>query len=87
VLVSDVAMYPMSGTELALHLLDKEPTLAVVFVSGHVGAQALRDDISSVTTIAFQRKPFSPKELVAKVRAVLQVSGSRTPLEISMSAP
>ncbi len=87
VLVSDVAMYPMSGTELALHLLDKEPSLAVVFVSGHVGAQALRHDILSVTTIAFLRKPITPGELVAKVRAVLKVSAPGLPLEISMSAP
>ena len=78
VLVSDVAMSPMSGTELALHLLDQKPGLPVVFVSGHVGAQALRHDILSVTTIAFLRKPFTPEELLAKVRAVLEVSASRT---------
>jgi DNA-binding response OmpR family regulator len=78
ILVSDVAMSPMSGTELALHLLDQKPGLPVVFVSGHVGAQALRNDILSVTTIAFLRKPFTPKELLAKVREVIQVSRSRT---------
>jgi two-component system, cell cycle sensor histidine kinase and response regulator CckA len=77
VLVSDVAMSPMSGTELALHLLDQKPGLPVVFVSGHVGAQALRNDILSVTTIAFLRKPFTPEELLAKVREVIQVSTSR----------
>ena len=78
VLVSDVAMSPMSGTELALHLLDQKPGLPVVFVSGHVGAQALRNDILSVTTIAFLRKPFTPEELLVKVREVIQVSTSRT---------
>ena len=78
VLVSDVAMSPMSGTELALHLLDQKPSLPVVFVSGHVGAQALRNDILSVTTIAFLRKPFTPEELLVKVREVIQVSTSRT---------
>jgi FixJ family two-component response regulator len=78
VLVSDVAMSPMSSTELALHLLDQKPGLPVVFVSGHVGAQALRNDILSVTTIAFLRKPFTPEELLVKVREVIQVSTSRT---------
>jgi len=78
-------MYPMSGTELALHLLDKEPSLAVVFVSGHVGAQALRmifvrhnDSVSA--------EAITPGELVAKVRAVLKVSAPGRRLK-SMSAP
>jgi len=42
-----------------------------VILSGHVGAQALRNDILSVTTIAFLRKPFTPEALVAKVREVI----------------
>jgi len=32
--LSQMYMYPMKSDGMALHLLDKEPSLAVVFVSG-----------------------------------------------------
>jgi CheY-like chemotaxis protein len=69
-LVTDIAMAPMNGRELAHTLLERQKDLRVIFVSGYVGEQALRDD-SSFPGAAFLRKPFAAEDLKRMVRAAL----------------
>jgi CheY-like chemotaxis protein len=69
-LVTDIAMSPMNGRELAHALLARQEDLRVIFVSGYVGEQALRDD-SSFPGAAFLRKPFVAENLQRMVRAAL----------------
>lgn len=70
-LVTDIAMSPMNGRELAHALLERQNDLRVIFVSGYVGEQALRDD-SSFPGASFLRKPFTAEDLQRMVRAGLK---------------
>src|ERR1700738_3371079 len=45
-LVTDIAMAPMNGRDLAHALLERQNDLRVIFVSGYVGEKALGDDSS-----------------------------------------
>jgi len=69
-LVTDIAMSPMNGRELAHALLERQNDLRVIFVSGYVGEQALRDD-NSFPGASFLRKPFAAEDLQRMVRAAL----------------
>jgi PAS domain S-box-containing protein len=67
-LVTDVAMPGMTGPEVARRLAAKDPSLAVLFVSGTAG------DLSRSgggEAWAFLRKPFTPDVFLRKVRDVL----------------
>jgi PAS domain S-box-containing protein len=69
-LVTDVVMPSMSGPELAERLRERQPELAVLFISGYnetavAGYGVLRDEVDLL------RKPFSPDDLTGRVRAAL----------------
>ncbi|HET8634847.1 MAG TPA: PAS domain S-box protein, partial [Gemmatimonadales bacterium] len=63
VLVSDLVLPGMSGTELAAEARHHQPGIAVVLMSGHAGP---RPDDGVVLT-----KPFAPAELVRRVREAI----------------
>jgi CheY-like chemotaxis protein len=66
--VTDVVMPRMSGADLAAALRVTRPDTKILFMSGYVGKvdqDALRDGA------AFISKPFTPRELLAKIRDVL----------------
>jgi DNA-binding response OmpR family regulator len=69
-LLADVVMPGMSGTELARHLCSARPNLRVAYMSGYIAAKAGRVDVPE-GGVAFLPKPFSAQELLATVRAVL----------------
>jgi two-component system cell cycle sensor histidine kinase/response regulator CckA len=73
-LVTDVAMAPMNGCELAANLLNGDPHLRVVFVSGFVGIQAFRYEYGLTGAFPFLRKPFKAADLQAKIRDVLEAA-------------
>jgi len=78
-LLSDVAMEPVGGCELARRLTKLDKDLEVIFVSAYAGAQALNYRIPGLSSAAFVQKPFTPEELLAKVREFIQpyrVSGA-----------
>ena len=78
-LLSDVAMEPVGGCELARRLTKLDQDLSVIFVSAYAGAQALNYKIEALSKAAFLQKPFTPEELLAKVREFTQpyrVSGA-----------
>ena len=70
-LVTDVAMSPVNGCELAADLLKLNPDLQVVFVSGYVGSEAFRYGRGLTGGFAFLRKPLRPAELEAELRAAV----------------
>ena len=69
-LVSDVVMPEIGGTELAKRLAVRLPGMKVLFMSGYIGDAILRAGIQE-QEVAFLQKPFAPSTLVRKVREVL----------------
>jgi CheY-like chemotaxis protein len=68
-LVTDVAMTPMNGCDVATACAKLNPRLNVVFVSGYVGAHSLQYHCDLViSNWTFVRKPVSREELRYKVR-------------------
>jgi len=67
ILVTDVAMSPMTGCDLAAQLVQLKWNLRVVFVSAYSGAQAIQYQGGPVTDFTFVPKPFSAEELLSKV--------------------
>ncbi len=67
-LISDVQMPRMNGLELAKHVSQERPETRIVLISGHMDEQL--PNIAKPPD--FLRKPFVPKELLAKIREVLE---------------
>jgi len=76
-LITDVVMPKSSGPELAKELLGIFPGLKVLYMSGYTERTLLKRGVRS-TEGAFLPKPFSPAELTAKVREVLENDGGKT---------
>jgi CheY-like chemotaxis protein len=69
-LVTDMVMPGMSGTQLAERLRDTRPALRVLYLSGYTDAAVLRTGMLSASE-QFLQKPFSPQAFGLKVREVL----------------
>ena len=74
VLVTDIAMSPISGFELARRLVNQKPHLGVIFVSGLIGAMAFMY-LRPVPHFGFLRKPFTQGDLVKMVSAKTRNAG------------
>ena len=70
-LVTDVVMPGMDGRELAEELAAALPGVRVLFISGYATDEVSRRGVLPVDT-PFLRKPFSPRELLRKVREILE---------------
>ena len=68
-LVTDVDMPVIGGAELALILQARDPSLAVLVVSGHADESVIAD--FTPHTSDFLAKPFRPSELVDRLNALL----------------
>ncbi len=64
-LVTDVVMPRMSGTELAARIRLLRPDVHVLYISGYT------DQTASLNS-AFLKKPFTPDEFARAVEAVLE---------------
>ena len=73
VLVTDIVMPQMRGTELARLLRAARPAVKVLFMSGYTEDELLRPDAGGEGT-AFLGKPFTPIALALRVRALLDAS-------------
>ena len=69
-LLTDLVMPDMGGTELATRLQDKYPTIRVLFMSGYTDDGVVRNGLLA-SGRAFLQKPFTPTMLVRKIRDVL----------------
>ena len=69
-LVTDVIMPGMNGSQLANQLRERLPGLRVLFVSGYTEDAVLRHGVATATE-AFLSKPFTPRALAVKIRGVL----------------
>ena len=65
VLVTDVAMSPVNGSDLAALLVKLKPDLHVIFVSAY---SAFRYHGAPLSSFAFLAKPFSAQDLLEKIR-------------------
>ncbi len=68
--ISDVVMPEMSGTELAEKLLEISPELKVLFISGYPTEQAISAEHTDAR-YSFLQKPFSAIELGRRIRGML----------------
>ncbi|MDA1194288.1 MAG: response regulator [Planctomycetota bacterium] len=71
-LVTDVMMPRMGGRELAQTLRERDPSLRVLFVSGHAD-DALARGARAETGTLFLPKPFDARTLASRVRALLGI--------------
>lgn len=79
-LLTDVVMPKMGGRELAKNLASLHPAIKVLYISGYTHDTMLSHGIFDLKT-AFLHKPFTPEELIRKVREVLDTErmvGSRS---------
>ncbi|MCS6977195.1 MAG: PAS domain S-box protein [Gemmatales bacterium] len=74
-LITDVVMPGMDGSELAALLRAKLPKLKVLFLSGYTDDAVVRHGILH-HQVEFLQKPFSPFSLASKVREVLDKPGT-----------
>ncbi|HEY6936939.1 MAG TPA: ATP-binding protein, partial [Terriglobales bacterium] len=70
-LVSDVVMPGMSGSELGQELQAQRPGLKVLYVSGYAENTVMQHGLAELGS-RFLHKPFTLKALTAKIREVLQ---------------
>jgi PAS domain S-box-containing protein len=77
-LLTDVIMPQMNGTELAERIQAWKPGLNVLFMSGYTDrAMRLQDRLAK--NAAFIQKPFTPNALAEKVRGILGKAETGTP--------
>ncbi|MGD8519002.1 MAG: response regulator, partial [Anaerolineae bacterium] len=69
-LVTDVIMPNMNGTELAEGLQRQYPDIRVLYMSGYAGEE-IEQNSALAPDASFLSKPFSIAELTQKVRLIL----------------
>ncbi len=74
-MISDVVMPEMNGGELARRLLQEQPDLKVLFLSGYTDSAVLRANLLEEGR-AFLQKPFTPRLLSRKVHEVMSAPSS-----------
>ncbi|MBI1947530.1 MAG: response regulator [Deltaproteobacteria bacterium] len=74
-LITDVVMPMMGGSELATKLRERDPDLAVLYVSGYTENAIVHHGVLDADII-FLQKPFQPDELLRRARQVLDGSGA-----------
>ncbi len=75
VLLTDISLPGQNGYELARTLLDHNPGLSVIFMSGIAGAEVCRFYGMATTDQHFLEKPFQAADLLRRFRRVLEVGG------------
>ena len=72
-LVSDLIMPRMSGRQLADRLAPQKPDMRVLFISGYTNGAAVQHGVMD-GGVPFLQKPFTPRQLVQRVRAILDAA-------------
>jgi two-component system cell cycle sensor histidine kinase/response regulator CckA len=71
VLVTDVVMPQMDGTELIKRVRERTPSMRVICISGYA-EETFRKRLDSATDVHFLPKPFSLEQLAGKVKDVIR---------------
>jgi len=71
VVVTDVVMPIMGGRALAENLLERDPAVKLVYMSGHTTDAVLRHGVQSAE-VTYLQKPFDLRELFQVIRGLLQ---------------
>jgi signal transduction histidine kinase/ActR/RegA family two-component response regulator len=74
--LTDVRMPGIGGVELVRRLLERDPGVRVLFMSGHVSADFTKQDFAQ-HSFEMLTKPFRPDHLVRAVRANIDRQGRR----------
>jgi response regulator RpfG family c-di-GMP phosphodiesterase len=69
-LLTDVVMSPMSGSELVAKIGPMRPDMKILYISGFPDDASVRHGAVH-SQHAFLAKPFSPKILIQKIRSLL----------------
>jgi CheY-like chemotaxis protein len=77
-LLTDVVMPGMGGRELAMHVTERRPEVAVLYTSGYAADMIVRSDVAE-EAVAFLPKPYSVDVLANKVRTALDARRRATP--------
>jgi hypothetical protein len=75
-LITDVIMPQVSGTELALRVQQQRPDVKVLYISGYTDNAIVNSGLLQ-KEVAFLQKPFTPTALVEKVHDVLESNGKK----------
>ena len=75
-LVTDVVMPEMSGSELAVRIAGILPEMPVLYISGYT-KDAIPDRVIAEAEIELLTKPFSPDELCERARRVLDAAPAK----------
>jgi signal transduction histidine kinase/ActR/RegA family two-component response regulator len=73
-LVTDVVMPGSSGVELVGRLRSVRPDVGVLYISGYTDMAIVREGLLE-NAAAFLQKPFTPEDLLRRVRQVLETAG------------
>ncbi|MDQ3002663.1 MAG: response regulator [Fibrobacterota bacterium] len=69
-LLTDVVMSPMSGSELVKQITPRREDMKVLYISGFPDDAIVQFGINQ-SKVSFLAKPFTPKVLVQKIRSIL----------------
>jgi two-component system cell cycle sensor histidine kinase/response regulator CckA len=75
-LITDVIMPKMSGTEMAAMLVRERPDMKVLYISGYTDNAVVNSGLLH-QEVAFLQKPFTPAALVQKVHELLLNNGKQ----------
>jgi two-component system cell cycle sensor histidine kinase/response regulator CckA len=75
VLLTDISLPSRNGYELAKTLIELDPDITALFVSGPAGAEACRYNGMATTDVHFLEKPFNAADLLRRIRCVLETGG------------
>lgn len=73
--LTDISLPGHNGYLLVRALLDRQPGLSAIFMSGLAGAQVCRFYGMATTDLHFLEKPFRAADLLARVRRVMESGG------------
>jgi two-component system cell cycle sensor histidine kinase/response regulator CckA len=70
-MITDIVMPQMDGTQLIKHVREQRPDLKVICISGYA-EESFRKRLDTVEGIHFLPKPFSLDQLAGKVKEVMR---------------